>query len=189
MSDRDDRLTAELRALAAGTPPPPAGFVDAVMKQVALRPRPRRAWWAGLFAPRTVTFRFSLSQLLVGSALAAAGLIFALHGGRLGRPTGVAVQTVHGPPQPSAGPVRLRFALQARDARTVSLAGDFNGWRPDALPLERGPDGIWTVTVELPPGSWSYSFVVDGSWVEDPLAESYRADGFGGRNAVVRIGG
>jgi hypothetical protein len=41
--------------------------------------------------------------------------------------------------------------------------------------------------VALPPGSWSYSFVVDGQWVEDPDAESTREDGFGGKNALVRI--
>jgi hypothetical protein len=46
----------------------------------------------------------------------------------------------------------------------------------------------WSVTVALPEGSWSYSFVVDGKFVEDPLADGYRADGFGGKNAVVRVG-
>ena len=84
--------------------------------------------------------------------------------------------------------VMVRFALSAPDASRVSIVGDFNGWRPDAAPAERGADGIWRLTLPLSHGNWSYSFVVDGKWVEDPLAESWRADGFGGRNAVVRVG-
>jgi len=87
------------------------------------------------------------------------------------------------------GEVLVRFALPAKDAHTVSVAGDFNGWRPDATPLQRGADGVFRAVVPLLPGTWSYSFVVDGNWVEDPFAESYRADGFGGRNALLHIGG
>jgi len=52
---------------------------------------------------------------------------------------------------------------------------------------ERGADGIWRVTLPIPPGNWSYSFVVDGKFVEDPLAQAWREDGFGGKNAVVRV--
>ena len=29
--------------------------------------------------------------------------------------------------------------------------------------------------------------MVDGKFVEDPQAEAWREDGFGGRNAVVRV--
>jgi 1,4-alpha-glucan branching enzyme len=85
-------------------------------------------------------------------------------------------------------PTLVRFTLNAPSARGVALAGDFNGWRPDVTPLRRGGDGLWIVEVPLTRGNWSYSFVVDGKWVEDPLAESWRADGFGGKNAVVRVG-
>ena len=91
-------------------------------------------------------------------------------------------------PASAAQQLLVRFALAAPNARAVSLAGDFNGWRADATPMVRGADGVWMVQLPLLRGNWSYSFVVDGKWVEDPLAESWRADGFGGRNAVVRVG-
>jgi hypothetical protein len=180
----DDEQLAALRGTAT---PPRADFVDAVMRQVATRPLPRASFWRRLFAEREVTLRLRPGTLALG-ALAVAALLL-----MMARPrpaTTIAVQL----PPPSAtapataGPVLVRFALAAPQARAVSLAGDFNGWRPDATPLERGADGVWTVHVPLSRGNWSYSFVVDGNWVEDPMAETWRADGFGGKNAVVRVG-
>jgi 1,4-alpha-glucan branching enzyme len=81
--------------------------------------------------------------------------------------------------------VEVQFALDAPGARAVALAGEWSGWR--ALPLERRPDGAWGATVPLPRGEWRYQFVVDGAWVDDPRAAAYRPDGFGGRNALLRL--
>ncbi|HZS39689.1 MAG TPA: isoamylase early set domain-containing protein [Polyangia bacterium] len=197
----DDELRDELGRLRARTPEPRAGLTDAVMRQVALRPRPRRSWWSAFTAPRSFTVRFRWSRV---TALAgAAAVAFACTAGLRARlrqnaaapllaaqpPSATPPAAAASPASTDPQPVLIRFALPARGARAVSLAGDFNGWRPDSTPLERGADGTWTATVRLPPGTWSYSFVVDGKWVEDPFAESYRADGFGGRNALVRVGG
>jgi hypothetical protein len=161
-----------------------ADFVDSVMRQVATRPLPKQNVWRRLFAERQVTLRVRPASWAV-AAVAAAALVAVL-----ARPRHVATTVaVNAGPNASAGaPVMVRFALAAAQAREVSLAGDFNGWRPDATPLQRGADGLWSVQVPLSRGNWSYSFVVDGHWVEDPQAENWRADGFGGRNAIVRVG-
>jgi hypothetical protein len=155
-----------------------AAFVDAVMRRVATRPLPRRSWWRRLWAPREVTLRIRpASWALSVAALAVVAILVA-------RPRHTTAPIV----VESEAPVRVRFALAAPDARAVSLAGDFNGWRPETTPLVRGAGGVWMAEVPLGHGTFSYSFVVDGKWVEDPLADSWRADGFGGRNAVVRVG-
>ena len=160
-------------------------FVDAVMRQIATRPLPRRTWWRRLVAPRQVTLRFRPATWALG--VAAVGLMALV----VARPHHTGATVAVRPPAAAAAPdaeVVVRFALAAPSARAVALAGDFNGWRPDATPMVRGADGVWMVQLPLSPGSFSYSFVVDGKWVEDPLADSWRADGFGGRNAVVRVG-
>ncbi|MFL5240803.1 MAG: 1,4-alpha-glucan branching protein GlgB [Gemmataceae bacterium] len=42
------------------------------------------------------------------------------------------------------GIVGTHFAVWAPNARQVSVIGDFNGWQPDAHPLQvRGPSGVW----------------------------------------------
>jgi hypothetical protein len=185
----DDDLPSRLRDLKEAGPVPRPGFTDAVMQQVTLRKRPQanRTLWDALFRTRSLTVRFRVSQLVAAGAMCA--LVGVVAGRKLpaGGPT---VKTQHAMVTPSSPlqTVRVRFTVPATTAHAVSLVGDFNGWRPDATPLERGADGVWTVTLPLSPGSWAYSFFVDGAFVEDAYAETYRADGFGGRNAIVRVG-
>jgi hypothetical protein len=181
-----------LARLRARTPEPRAGLTDAIMQQVALRPRPRRSWWAAFTQPRSFAVRYRWSRVTAACASAAAlACAFVLVRPRPAPPSLASQPSVTAVAAAAPNPSRIliRFALPARDARAVSLAGDFNGWRPEVTPLERNADGTWTATVALAPGTWSYSFVVDGKWVEDPFADAYRADGFGGRNALVRVGG
>jgi hypothetical protein len=162
-------------------------FVDCVMRQIATRPLPRRSVWRRLLATREVTVRVRPASWAVGAAaVALLALLVARprHAAPTVANTSVAVTTVA--TQPDA-PVLVRFTLAAPEARTVALAGDFNGWRPETTPLLRGADGVWYAHVPLARGNWSYAFVVDGRWVEDPFAESWRADGFGGKNAVLRV--
>ena len=46
------------------------------------------------------------------------------------------------------GTAGARFALWAPNAASVHVIGDFNGWTPDATPMERVPDsGIWQTFV------------------------------------------
>jgi hypothetical protein len=84
-----------------------------------------------------------------------------------------------------AAMVRLTFVAPA--AKHVSVAGDFNKWRIDSHAMTR-ENGMWTIELPLKPGMYSYMFIVDGTqWVTDPHADSYRDDGFGYQNAVMRI--
>ena len=81
--------------------------------------------------------------------------------------------------------VRLTFV--APDARQVAVAGDFNKWRTDTHFMTK-ENGMWTIDLPLTPGVYTYMFIVDGnSWVTDPHAGTYRDDGFGNRNAVMRV--
>ena len=66
----------------------------------------------------------------------------------------------------------VQFILTAPAASRVALAGDFNGWDPRAIPLERDRrDGRWAVTLALTPGRHNYAYVVDDTqWVRDPAA-------------------
>ena len=83
----------------------------------------------------------------------------------------------------------VRFALEAPDASSVVLAGDFSSWSSEGLELERSADGVWERTVRLKRGrSYSYNFLVDGEvWVVDPAAPERIDDGFGGESALLRL--
>lgn len=86
---------------------------------------------------------------------------------------------------PGTEPVRFTLALPS--AQAVALTGDFTDWH-GAIPLKRGKQGVWTVTVPLKPGQYEYVFVINGkAFVQDPHAVEYRPDGFGHRNAVLTV--
>jgi 1,4-alpha-glucan branching enzyme len=68
----------------------------------------------------------------------------------------------------------------------VSLVGDFNGWQRKATPLTQDRKGHWTVTVDLDIGrAYQMRYLVDESWLNDPSADAYVSNPFGGDNFVV----
>lgn len=112
-----------------------------------------------------------------------------------GEPTPAGNATVAAPPtQAAAGKVAVpptvpvRFVFAAPEATTVTVAGSWNDWKPDAAPMTRGAAGVFYTEVELPPGQYEYLFVVDGQrWTTDPAAPLARDDGFGQKNSVLNI--
>lgn len=88
---------------------------------------------------------------------------------------------------------------------SIALAGTFNNWSTSATPMARRSDGSWRVWVPLGDGSFQFKFHINGTWPTDMCydrtwgdpARQYRmvdttiacvADGFGGQNAVRRVG-
>ena len=95
------------------------------------------------------------------------------------------------PDTPSICSAEVQFSLKLNDSKAhiVAIAGDFNGWNPQANLLEDPDgDGIWTGTLKLEPGKYEYMFVIDGEkWLPDPNALRYVKDGFGNKNAILEI--
>jgi len=81
------------------------------------------------------------------------------------------------------------FAFPAPAARQVSLAGGFNNWDPKTMPMHKGPDGVWHLSVALKPGRHEYRFVADGVWQDDPAAQHRIANALGGENCVKIVTG
>jgi hypothetical protein len=84
--------------------------------------------------------------------------------------------------------VTVMMNLYAPQAHHVAVAGTFNKWKVAANVLTKQENGVWTINIPLKPGEYNYMFIVDGkAWVTDPNAEAYHDDGFGYKNAVVRV--
>jgi enterochelin esterase-like enzyme len=61
----------------------------------------------------------------------------------------------------------VTFRLKAAQATTVLVRGD---WSKEPLAMTKNDQGVWTASsTALPPGLWSYSFVIDGELVVDAL--------------------
>ncbi len=62
----------------------------------------------------------------------------------------------------------VTFILEGySNAKTVSLAGAFNGWS-DWKNLMHRRNGTWVTHIDLDPGKYQYKFIVDGVWILDP---------------------
>lgn len=71
-------------------------------------------------------------------------------------------------------------------AKRVSLAGNFNDWRPDELYMKRSPEG-WQLPYALGAGNYQYKFIVDGKWMVDPANPNIVDDGKGNENSFTVI--
>jgi len=165
-------------------------LVEALRSDVGVERRAQRyrlmapSWWRTPVALR-------LSPV-AGIALAASLAAVAVLSERFGR---ARVSTVPVATQPAgvANVVHdtvhvVRFVFVG-DARTVSLVGDFNGWRAEATPLApAGSSRAWVVSLPLAPGRYEYAFIVDGKrWVADPYAPT-RADDFDTDSSILSVG-
>jgi glycosidase len=99
-------------------------------------------------------------------------------------PAAVAPKAVAAPA--AGGQCAVTFSHSAPGAAKVNLAGEFNGWSDAANPMTN-KDGIWTLTLNLAPGSYQYKFVVDGTWTQDPLNPAAVDDGLGGKNSLFKV--
>lgn len=170
-------LRADLRALAAEPARPPRLDLDALARSA---PPPRR---------RAPVAGWSIAA--AAAALLAVGAWWALggSGGAEERPAERAPAVAHEFPStvPAAPEAPISFRIDAPNAARVTVAGDFNGWQPEALTMTRAPDGAWLARASLPPGRYAYMYIVDGQWTTPPDAARTQDDGFGSQNAIIDI--
>ncbi len=160
------RDTGEPSGLAAPISEPSPGFTESVMRR------------AGGTKVRSFTIAVTRTARW---ALPLAGSIALL--------LGVGALVLQGRLAAASSRVTVHFTLEAPAATHVSVAGDFNQWKPGELNLKRGSSGLWELSVALPRGAtYTYDFLIDDSqWVADPHSESRVDDGFGGTSSVLRL--
>jgi 5'-AMP-activated protein kinase regulatory beta subunit len=99
------------------------------------------------------------------------------------KPAGIPKDNGHSP-----APLRkVQFTLHSPSASSVKLAGDFSEWEKRAVEMMHSQEGIWFTVVPLPPGSYSYRYIVDGQWCDDPGSDRRIRNPFGTENAVVHV--
>lgn len=82
---------------------------------------------------------------------------------------------------------KVEFKISAPKANWVGVAGDFNGWRPDALTARKDRNGTWKASATVPTGTYEYKFVIDGSWLTDPSCSRRTINSFGSENSVLVV--
>jgi hypothetical protein len=113
-----------------------------------------------------------------GGQFFSAGLSIRIGGARL-----VSLPSPDGVRAPA--PELTRLAIRATDADSVSVAGDWDAWKPAAT--RRAPNGVWYVDLPLKAGEYRYAFLVDGREWRVPEGAVAVDDGFGGKAAYVTV--
>ena len=188
----DARVMAEILGGAARDAAP----VPAAPVRVSAHPV-RRGPWRWLLEPKTV--RISPLFGLAMAAGVAAVMVFGTmrDGGTTGRrDVAPAAVVLTGNDSQLASRTSqqpyVHFVFVAPNAKSVSVVGDFNDWKINETPLRpvQNQQGVWSVSVPLSPGRYTYTFVVDGeTWVADPSAPPALEDDFGTPKSVVTVGG
>jgi 5'-AMP-activated protein kinase regulatory beta subunit len=83
---------------------------------------------------------------------------------------------------------RVNFTIEAPEAESVFLVGDFNGWNEKKHPMKQNGNGTWRKTIMIGPGTYEYKFLVDGNWKNDPNNANASNNNFGTQNNWIRLG-
>lgn len=177
--DEWDRMVAAFRQAEPAAHGAPPWLEQRVMAEIEAIPDAGPVTRALRWLVRGQSIR--VSPLAGAAAVAALALVVLLPRGGSDDPVPVAND-------PAAAVVFVQFVLEAPNATSVAVAGDFSEWAPEYALEDADGDGVWTGRVPVKPGVHSYMFLIDGSsWQTDPNAERYQDDGFGGRNAVLAV--
>jgi 1,4-alpha-glucan branching enzyme len=87
---------------------------------------------------------------------------------------------------------KLKFRLAGHDvegARSVAVAGEFNDWSADQLPLKQAKDGSWSASLDLEANrDYQFRYVINGTeWMNDPEADWYVPNGLNAENSVISL--
>ncbi|WP_264511169.1 isoamylase early set domain-containing protein [Flavobacterium sp. N1719] len=84
---------------------------------------------------------------------------------------------------------KVTFTVEAKEAATASVVGDFNDWNSEAGSLSKLKNGSFKGAFDLPKdNSFEFRYVVDGEFINDPEADSYRWNAYANaENSVLEV--
>jgi hypothetical protein len=81
----------------------------------------------------------------------------------------------------------LNFSFKGPPGETVTVAGTFNRWDPFMYELREYPEGVYSLSLPLPPGTYQYLFFHRGERYLDPYnaRRAYTREGDAASEAVI----
>jgi 1,4-alpha-glucan branching enzyme len=84
---------------------------------------------------------------------------------------------------------KVTFSVEAKEATSASVVGDFNNWDSKEGELSKLKNGTFKSVFELPKdASYEFKYVIDGDFVNEPEADSFKWNEFAGsENGVINV--
>jgi 1,4-alpha-glucan branching enzyme len=83
-----------------------------------------------------------------------------------------------------ANGVATFFLPEHKELKTVFISGSFNGWSTMQSPMTPCDSG-WIISMKLKPGKYSYKYIMDGKWSQDPFNKLTEQDTYNAFNSLV----
>lgn len=81
----------------------------------------------------------------------------------------------------------VKFTFSAPEAKKVFIAGTFNDWNTQSIPMIKGRDGTWRIKMKLRQGKYEYKYFADGTWVQNVSDAELVPNSFGTYNCVISV--
>lgn len=84
---------------------------------------------------------------------------------------------------------KVTFSVAAKEANNVAVVGDFNNWDATEGELSKLKNGTFKAIFDLPKDqTFEYKYIIDGVYVNEPEADSYRWNEFANAdNSVLEL--
>ena len=87
---------------------------------------------------------------------------------------------------------KVTFTLSkdtVKSAHQISIAGDFNNWDFESIPMRKNKAGEFSASVDLKQGrEYQFKYRIDGNkWLNEPDADMYVSNVFCSDNSVVIV--
>jgi 1,4-alpha-glucan branching enzyme len=84
---------------------------------------------------------------------------------------------------------KVTFSVEAKEAITASVVGDFNNWDQKEGELSKLKNGTFKGVFDMPKdASYEFKYVIDGNFVNEPEADSFKWNEFAGtENGVLDV--
>ena len=84
---------------------------------------------------------------------------------------------------------KVTFSVEAKEAVTASVVGDFNNWNQKEGELSKLKNGNFKGAFDIPKdASYEFKYVIDGAYVNESEADSFKWNEFAGaENGVLDV--
>ena len=84
---------------------------------------------------------------------------------------------------------KVTFSVEAKEANTASVVGDFNNWNPAEGELSKLKNGTFKGVFDLAKdASYEFKYLIDGAYVNESEADSFKWNEFAGaENGVLTV--
>ncbi len=84
---------------------------------------------------------------------------------------------------------KVTFSIEAKEATSAAVVGDFNNWNPEEGALSKLKNGTFKGVFDLDKdATYEFKYLIDGEYINETEADSFKWNEFAGaENSVLEV--